>query len=218
MLDDLSAFVVRAVDWKFAAGFDVGRRRALEAWESFEAVTTAVVSEAKDREVRQEACLTRNIPPAARIAVVFSVSHATFDAFYNSPVGYRAQFLIDPDHGQAANARLIAQLAGEFALQWPIDPLLEPMTPANIMHSLCCPSAKIWIHEDHLGSRVGGLLDVDKWRAAAASGVHKARLGLEAPTGFTLELKGAFVDSHGNEYVPDNKRRRRFELHDWGFS
>jgi len=88
--------------WKFVASFDRERAQRLVAFDTFEKVL-GVVTASLD-------IIGGWVCPAAdlghdncwRPTVSFAVSPGAFDAFFNSPGGYRAQFLSSPESGQAA--------------------------------------------------------------------------------------------------------------------
>lgn len=149
----------------------------------------------------------------------FEVSSSTFDAFFNSRCGYRAQYLVDPECGQAANGIILAALREqlEAATERPTAP--HEMESSAARASFRAVSAKIWLFEDEFDfGKPTEDLAVDTWKATAILGVKKAKWGLCAPRATTLEVKGAFLDPYGHEVVPADKIGRRFEIHTCGFS
>jgi hypothetical protein len=88
----------------------------------------------------------------------------------------------------------------------------------NICTSLSAVSAKIWIRESSSLLDAAPDLAVEPWVTEANRDVELARLGLSAPIAFKFEVKGALLDSYGNEVVPSRKIRRHFDIHHYGFS
>lgn len=133
----------------FAQSFDSERRTCLESVVSFESVLDRIVEEIKSIHVRVCHGKEPGLTESRRPVFSFEVSQNTFDAFFNSPVGYRAQYLADPETGQAANGRLMKRLFPKLIAVAPsvfADPaLLE----SEIALSLRAASSKVWVHEDY---------------------------------------------------------------------
>jgi hypothetical protein len=53
---------------------------------------------------------THEAKEAWRPMFCFDVSEKTFDCFFNSPYGYRGQFLVDPEEGKRKNVQLVSAL------------------------------------------------------------------------------------------------------------
>lgn len=209
-------YMSRAHGWKFAEHFPDERRARLESIRSFDEV---VVFVARDmRSVVVSSCRGRDPGLTECVRPVFTVEVPnSFDAFFNSPAGYRAQFLADADLGQAANSRLIHELLGEL-MNSIAGTAAEELSGIDIKSSLLAASAKVWVHEDDFPfQRLTCDLAVEPW-LKASSQYLKAKWGLCAPQHAKMQIKGAFIDPWGNEVVPKGKIKRRFEIHDYGFS
>jgi hypothetical protein len=97
-------------DWKFVPLCDSARRQRIEAFDTFDKVLQAVCAEIQI--VAAWICEGTDLGPKNcwRPVVQLDVGRKTFDAFFNSPGGYRAQYLLSPEIGQAANGRLLRLL------------------------------------------------------------------------------------------------------------
>jgi hypothetical protein len=150
-----------------------------------------------------------------------------YDAFFNSPVGYRAQYCIGVENGEARNREILAALEPTcLALVQAKEP---PGFPACLVAaSLQAAGAKIWIREADLDNLNGVHIEYQPWlaKAAAAAGGtladqaarSSASAGVLAPVGTVLEIKGGWIASDGVECRDSAKVNRSNEIHDYGFS
>lgn len=161
----------------------------------------------------------------------FDVAESTFDRFFNSPYGYRGQYLASPENGREKNGLLITSL---------IDVLLmsvheKPQFLSAIRRSLASPHAKIWIDEDQHNPRTPELIveiRVAEWERSASAMRHRLDAGdssltpkevdriydVRAPLGTTLKVMGAWVDRNGELKVVASKLRRAEEIKAYGLS
>ena len=159
------------------------------------------------------------------------ISSDAFDRFFNSPYGYRGQFLRSVAEGQAANALALKVLS---------DPILqglnEPsLTFDQIATSLTSNFAKIWIDERAYAPSDPVLIvevKVPTWEAAARAvrarlDAHDSTLaskeidrifGVRAPLGTVLKIIGAWVRQDGSLFLVPSKRRRGEDIRDFGVS
>jgi hypothetical protein len=204
--------------WKFAPTFDTSRRERLLTISDFAQVIELIGKSAHN--IQLESCPGHALGLKDCVQPVFTLNVSTeaFDAFFNSPAGYRACYLQDVTLGLAANLLLVEAM---------IDSLCDiahrlriaDLGPINIRRSLLATSAKTWVHEDDFPFQSLTVdLAVEAWVMAAASGEKKATWGLCAPQGTRLQVKGALLDSHGNEVVPSGKVLRCREIQRLGFS
>lgn len=167
------------------------------------------------------------------------VSSQTYDIFFNSPWGYRAQFYQDADDGRAKNKLLIEAILEKLLTyaekSSTLDDLGKQLSPKQLLKSLLHHSAKIWIDEYCFDCRFQLLEEIlnPRWLEIART-VHqemersrkeetnayekRAIWGVRAPVGATLEVKGAWLDLGDNETESDDKKRRHLDIHDFGFS
>lgn len=154
-----------------------------------------------------------------RPSVQLSVGAEAYDAFFNSPGGYRAQYLEGPDVGQAANNALISLLEPRLSEAVTEDCGESRLRRDWIQHSFLANSAKIWIDEDEIDHiNATNDLDISQWNHPCESIQAPPGIGLWAPRGTRLMVFGAFIDPWGNEVVPHRKIKRRFDIHMCGFS
>ena len=157
----------------------------------------------------------------------FDVSERTFDRFFNSPFGYRGQYLEDPDKGSRQNASLLSVLS-EHLIQ---SVMLQGNDIDQVRCSLASPHAKIWIDEKHLNrnTELNIQVCVPTWVHAAKevyerlnrseSGITTKELSrldwVTAPLGRTLNAKGGWI---GGFEVVSSKVSRALELQSFGGS
>jgi len=166
-----------------------------------------------------------------RPIIWFDVEDETFDHFFNSPYGYRGQFLIDAAAGHEANNQVLAALATALVQGAALDLSLAE----QVKRSLVSPLAKVWIKEDQDIPRTPELIIqvlVPEW-VAAATAVHErlARkdptlttkevdriYGVRAPSGSILKIMGAWIGPDGSLNVVPSKLRRAEEIKAYGVS
>jgi len=227
-------------DWIFTTDRVCDERRLyMEEARSFEDVIQAVADDAKAITYR----LKRGTIEAkghTRAEFRFSVTPRTYDIFFNSSSGYRAQFYYDQGRGMQQNRAILTSL-------WPVllsaasanDPHAT-FTIAHVERSLDHPSAKIWINEDtssldqkSIDATALTAINVPHWVGAAReaeagirggftlqpSAKQKALLGVQAPTGTELKVFGAWLDDRsGLELVVPSKRNRARQIRVYGFA
>jgi hypothetical protein len=206
-------------DWRFVPSFDSERLKRLIAYDNFDRVVEAMISSLQVRggsiceatDLGQSNCW--------RPVVSLGISPTAFDAFFNSPGGYRAQFLASPETSQAANGTLLRVLEPRLSAAVIADCGTSRLSAESIRRAFLANSAKIWPTEEELNFVDATLdLDIDKWRSGCESVNAPAGVGLWAPVGTALVAMGAFIDPSGNEVVANRNILRRFELHDCGFA
>lgn len=166
-----------------------------------------------------------------RPIIWFDVNQQTFDRFFNSPCGYRGQFLLGADAGRAANNQVMHALADTLIQR----ASLQPSLAEQVQLSLLSPHAKIWIDEDQHCPKMPELIiqiAVAEWVAEATTvhnrlAEHDPTLttkeidriyGVRAPSGSTLKVMGAWVGPDGSLSVVPSKRRRAEEIRAYGVS
>jgi hypothetical protein len=197
--------------WAFTDQVPIQRARRLLALQTFDhivdllrsSVVTGFVAEAF-RGARLKGC--------DRAVFQLTVERDVYDLFFNAPVGYRGQYADSERAGDAANRAVIDVLrssllsfAARSVHQW-----------RWVAESLGGTQAKVWIDEDEAAMQLGrGAPDIrfDTWEEHSDSGV-----GLLAPVGTKLEIKGAWVDQGGKERVDPQKLGRASEIHLTGFT
>jgi hypothetical protein len=172
----------------------------------------------------------RKNPPCSQCQRAFFKVHIPkrdYDAFFNSPVGYRAQYCIGVENGETRNREILAALAPTcLALVQGKEPAGFPM--ALVAASLKGAGAKIWINEADLANLNGIHIEYQPWlakAAAAACGTFSdqavrslAFAGVLAPVGTVLEVKGGWIAPDGIECRDPAKAHRAHEIHDYGFT
>lgn len=155
------------------------------------------------------------------------VTASDYDAFFNSPNGYRAQYCLSTENGAEQNRRLI-QAITPMCLEYSKKHEQQDFLTEKILVSLRGIDAKAWITESDLpdadevhinygpwvakaeASKKGGIAD----QAARAS----ALVGVLAPVGTHIEIKGAWLTRQGNEWRDPRKAFRDQEIRDYGFT
>jgi hypothetical protein len=204
--------------WRFDPAFDRERQSKLVALKDFGEVIYLIRDAIQ--HIHVEPCRGKAIGLEHCIQPIFTLSLTPYavDAFFNSPVGYRASYLASPNQGLLSNLALVEELR-ERLVQTAQDAYIAELSTVDLNASLLATSCKAWIHEDDFPfESVTRDLAVERWLTAAAAGEKKACWGLCAPQGARIQVKGALLDSLGHEVVPQRKVLRRYEIHDLGFS
>lgn len=204
--------------WKYSTTFDGVRLARLTALKDFGEVVAHMQSSIRDIQLRPSK--GREVELQACVQPIFTVSvdGDTFDAFFNSPVGYRASYLKDANQGLLANLVIVESLL-ERLLSVAQQQCIPELCAIDVRASLLATSCKVWIHEDDFPFQaLTRDLAIEPWLHEAAVGERKATWGLCAPTGTRLEVKGALLDPSGHEIVPRQKILRRYEIQRFGFS
>lgn len=205
--------------WTFVDDFCPTRRGRLEKFDTFDKVLQVVCETSE--VVAAHMCEGKELGPndCWRPVVVLTVEKEAFDAFFNSPGGYRAQYLADPDCGQAANNRLLRTLEPRLTNAVVERCSEERLGRGRISNAFLANSAKIWPDESELNVANATIdLDIDVWKQPCEWINFPKNARLWAPEGTRLKAFGAFIDKWGNEVTSRKKIRRRFDIHECGFS
>jgi hypothetical protein len=203
--------------WRFAASFPPERQAALCAPTSFEELVGLAVSDISRIRARVDPGRDRGLEHCLQPVFSFELPSAG-DPIFNGPCGYRAQYLNSPSRGLAANAALILALTPKLLAA--VAATAEPaFAKLDVCVSLRAASAKFWIQEiPSLLVCPTEDLHVQPWLAEAKRGVQLAQWGVCAPEVTRFDVKGALLDSYGNEVVPCKKIARHYDIHHYGFS
>ncbi len=198
--------------WSFTAQVPASRADLLLAHESFLAVENLIAA-ARITEFTWEPYRHGELKGCNRAAFLVEVPSSSYDAFFNSPVGLRAQYAISPAQGEGANRRLLNALLPKL-----VQRAGGAATPGieTIVWSIAGSQAKIWIYEDEVQCQLGvaePAIDYGPWTAASETGV-----GLLAPVGRCLHVMGGWINAAGALVSNPIKERRSFEIHSTGFS
>jgi hypothetical protein len=127
------------------------RRQSLMAPFDFDRIIEAIRSEARNiRYEKDKGTHKGSWRPIFR----FDVCEETFDRFFNSPYGYRGQYLADPEEGRKKDSMLVSALVD--TLVHSIRGELELLNQIRL--SLASAHAKIWIEEDQHNPRTPDLI------------------------------------------------------------
>lgn len=162
-----------------------------------------------------------------RFEAVLDVGCKGYDAFFNSPVGYRAQYCLGVEFGLKQNRQLIDLLTDACLASLSLMP--DPDLPPRLAQaSLAGQDSKIWIRDEDLPATDEIHIDYFPWVAkarAAFSGSMtdqaaraNATAGVLAPLHTRLELKGAWVSDSGVEWRDPTKANRAYEIRDYGYT
>lgn len=198
--------------WQFTNAVDASRAKRLFELSEFSKVV-ALVAKAHVTDFAWEPFANVSLAGCNRASFLLKVTPETYDAFFNSPVGYRAQFAKSPAEGEAANRNLLNTLA-PMLLTFSATRQLAPQR--EVAASLRAGEAKIWILESEVESQMGDecpAIQYAPWIEASESGV-----GLLAPVGTLLEVKGGWLDRAGKERRNPAKTSRSRDIFEAGYS
>jgi hypothetical protein len=220
--------------WLFSSKIDTSRRAALESISDFATVIERIASEAT--VVKFDVCRGKegHLKNCSRPQFGLKVSSDTADLFFNSPAGYRAQYLADPDEGQKQNSHLLLALTDKLLAFASANPTKLNTTPSHLRLALAACSAKVWLPETSFQFNHDLIeeITVPLWRRNALAALaafakrqrpepeqqEKAIWGLRAPRVDSLDVKGAFLDAELQEVVPYSKVARRFDIQCYGYA
>lgn len=224
----------RDFTWTFSSQFDAHRKAALTAVPDFDAIIDRIVSEATPSKF--EVCCGKegSLKGCLRPQFELAVSPDTADLFFNSPVGYRAQYLMDPDEGQRQNGRLLRALLDKLLRFVSVQPKCQ-MTKEDIELSLLACSAKVWLPETSFSFNHDLIEEilVPIWHRNALSAreaynrrerpepekTEKAIWGLRALQACAIDVKGAFLaPMDKGEVVHFDKIIRRYDIQRYGYA
>jgi hypothetical protein len=177
-----------------------------------------------DRGPRETATHGRGLAPFRRPVYCISVARPLFDRFFNSRHGYRGAYFRSPYEGLQANDLLMRTVASGLISADPPGGGTELGT-AFIEASLASGSAKAWLTEQNgfcplcAGEFPAALDDgeIENGRWELGTSVQ-SRDGRRAPYVTKIKLMGAFLNDDYDEFIPSRKRRRHWDMHEWGWS
>jgi len=197
-------------NWKFTSEVNSGRAARLLQLSSFDDVINLIVC-CEIEPMWWEPATAGHLAGCNRASFKMTVSEHAYDAFFNSPVGYRGQFALGEYVGEVANRKLINSLLPKLISAVSLNQKTLP-----IHESLMGNQAKIWIVESEVEEQLGNKtpsIDYEQWEFNE----HDCQ-GLRAPIGTKLELKGAWINSDGKEIENHYKRSRSSNIYRTGDS
>jgi hypothetical protein len=200
------------LEWRYADSVDSGRVQRLISLSAFSEVVE-LVSDAQVVEFTWETFEGKALSGCNRASFLLKVLPETYDAFFNSPAGYRGQYALSPTDGEVANRQLLTHLEPKL-LSFATE--RNDVPSSAILASLRAAEAKLWIDESEVGYQLGEVnpaILYAPWVESSESGV-----GLLAPVGTCLEVKGGWLDSQGYEQCNPAKAQRSNEIHHVGYS
>ena len=217
--------------WQYS-GIPEERLRYLNSYIDFYVIIERIFSAMTDISFESEKFNGPELQNSKRPVFRFAISEKTVDLFFNSRWGYRGQYCLGPENGLEQNRRLINEISTKLLVASRQNPH-QNMTEKLISRSLNFPSAKIWIDDDLLPIRGKPSLRIEikhptwvknakeAWEAFQDNNDHHLldkTLGVRAPIGSHLNVKGGWFDLDGVEQVPSNKKNRKTQIRDFGFS
>lgn len=206
-----------------------GRLRYLEAGLSFDEMADQIQanSDVVHVETKPYCRPARGEPENAR-QIIFRVrcGKQASDLLYNSRDGLRGRYWQSPEHGFVATHHLISSLTPallSFAERNPpkVQKGVPEMTIEHIRWSLAAPSAKVWPRErdsDANSLLEADVLKVPRWVKNEERAEYNQREWRKSPRGDELEIKGGLLGSDGTEYLPEGKRNRSWQIHEFGYT
>jgi hypothetical protein len=212
--------------WTFSSLVESSRSVELLAVGSFRDLLSRITS----GSVRCVELEPRWNPPCSdcrRAVFRVSVPERDYDAFFNSPVGYRAQFCVGVANGEKCNRDTLAGFEQACLAALRRQANLD-VSEEFVTASVRAEGAKVWINESDLAGLEGIHIEYPPWIAkyhAASVGTmaeQEARslafAGVLAPRGIALEIKGGWITANGHEWLDPSKASRSQEIRDYGFT
>jgi hypothetical protein len=197
-------------EWQFLALPDARRTPLEEA--SFAEIAAKIAKEASlASEPRAEMAEDRAAPPNALRAVFpVAVTPSTGDLMHNARDGLRGRYWLSPDEGNKATRHLVELLKARLLQALPRDGLnigKLVLSCDAVARALDLPSTKVWVDEEQRQSD-GQSLEVARW-ALNETEANNPRLWRWTPQASIVEVKTAWVETDGTEWVSDGKKERR---------
>lgn len=214
--------------WNLTALVPIERRMRLLELRAFKDVIYEIVATSDVLNYEAEPFKDSRLKGCTRASFLLSVANHVYDGFFNSPIGYRAQYCLGRDKGDLANRQVIDALKPKL-LAFAESAPTAALGLKQIRASLDSPDAKIWIDENEPISPPSNdfqiEIDYGPWveRAKRADAFQEdefigAIRGVLAPFGTRLEVKGGWLDDRGLERNDPGKSQRSEEIAVNGFS
>jgi hypothetical protein len=212
--------------WSFTDAVSPERQAKLVAVPDFDAIVyrlmRGIVEDFWPEAREQPPCIGTK-----RAVFRLRVDADDYDAFFNSPVGYRAQYCEGFENGKRQNRRLLVSLQS-LCLAYYRENTNPVFQERDVLASLGAENAKIWIYESEVAKVEGIHIAHEPWltklRAKNSGSLRdrssreSAEVGVRAPRGTLLQIKGGWVARGGVECRDPAKARRAEDIHDYGHS
>jgi hypothetical protein len=199
------------IRWGFHDAVTTERQTMLATYERFENIVAGLILAASVAKAIWEPFGETRLRGCHRAAFLLAVPPWLYDAFFNSPVGYRAQYAQSVELGERKNREVLDALEARLLASWSADGGMELARA-----SLGGAAAKIWINESEVEKHLfedTPEIDFGPWHLATENGA-----GLRAPVGTQLVVCGGWIDSSGRERLDSDKLKRSQEIHEVGFT
>ena len=207
--------------WNFTEHVSAERRQRLLAINSFDKIVERIACGNVDyftAEPRQT---------YTRAFFRICVSEPDYDAFFNSPNGYRAQYCFSEENGEKQNRKLIDAVT-PMCLEFYKRHAQREFPTEKVLASLRGVDAKAWITESDIPDVDEIHINYRPWVAKAKTSTKGpvadqaaragASVGVLAPVGTHIEIKGGWLKPPGDEWLDSNKAFRAREIRDYGFA
>lgn len=195
--------------WDFTTLVNPERRARLLKLKSFHEVSSELLPTIKIIDYSPEDFIGNRLRGCTRASFLLSVERDAYDVFFNSPVGYRAQYCRGRETGEEANRQILNALQ-EALIEFAKPRMSPPFGLVQIVASLVAKDAKIWIDENEPSSLPSNdlqiYIDYKPWidRAKRADAFQEEEFigairGVLAPYGTGLKVKGGWLDGNGIE-------------------
>ncbi|HEX5685255.1 MAG TPA: hypothetical protein VFY73_14625 [Ideonella sp.] len=204
--------------WQFAESMPQDRASNLLGWINFEEISKLVAAGEILRFTWEPFKTERWLKGCMRALFVLKVPPHVYDAFFNSPEGYRAQYARSVERGTAANRSLLTLAESRLLAHEQVRQAVAAgeVEMEHLKGSLRALDAKLWIVEDEATMRhvnaPGNEILYPVW---AKSRIDK---GQRAPQGTLLDIKGGWLDAAGHERRDDWKAYRSEDVHCTGWT
>jgi len=201
--------------WSFHAVVSTDRQERLFGWHGFDNVVGALIlgSWVKVVAFRWAPAVDAHLTGCFRAEFLLEVGANTYDGFFNSPVGYRAQYAISSSNGIARNRELLDSMIGLLVANVGGN---DENLRKRIGVSLSASQAKIWIDEEEVREHYFASepeIAFERWNTHPLGDA-----GSRAPVGSRLVVYGGWLNSTGREVSNPHKFNRAQDIYERGFS
>ena len=207
--------------WNFTEHVPVERRQRLFAIKSFDEIIERIVHGNVDYFTAEP------WQTYTRAFFRICVNEPDYDAFFNSPNGYRAQYCFSAENGEKQNRKLIDAVT-PMCLEFYKGHAQREFPTEKVLASLRGVDAKAWITESDIPDVDEIHINYGPWVAKAKAATKGsvadqaaragASVGILAPVGTHIEIKGGWLTLQGNEWRDPKKTFRAQEIRDYGFT
>lgn len=176
------------------------------------------IAQEAERAANAARCILRweasvDAPECSRVWATVPIGAVTFDAFFNGPAGYRAQYYLSVPEGIYFGLQLTKVVEPAIRIAHRVNAFVTPLE--LLLRSLLSPLSKAWIGEGAAAfdQAARGELRPRRW-VETVGDLSRIQFRAPLPAMPLLDIKGAWIDRTTAEWwVHPDKADRDCYLH-----